>query len=165
MTLAPDKMGAIIQALEYIHEHPEEWNQAEWRAWVYPQEEFVTARVPIGYASSGSCGTVACLAGRISIQQPEFELAPSLEYPGFYEGSVVRYRGENQHVSYAVSSFLTEGSSDPDSDAFLVRRLFYATNSENNLWYFASQLTDEDLTPPPGVSFDAWPVEDDDYEF
>lgn len=151
MTLAPSKINAIVTALEYIHEHPDEWNQGEWMAFLPPGREYTTTLIPVEVFTAGSCGTVACLAGHIALRQPEFTQVPSHDIPGYIDGVHVTYKGEYLYVSNAVTDYLLEGSTDPEDDREGIEALFVGSNTEHELWFLAQQLTEKVLTPPPGV--------------
>lgn len=139
MTLAPDKMDAIVKALWHIHEHPEDWNQAEW----------------VTFTFAGACGTVACLAGRIALQCPDMEFLARHRRTVIVPATMVRYDGEILDISDAVASFLLKGATARIADAHQVHAMFAGANTQDELWYLASELTDDPLTPPPGVSLAA----------
>lgn len=157
MTLAPEKVAAIVQALEYIHEHPEEWDQFEWVAYRYTRDGDTRLgtyyAAPVEMVQTGACGTVACLAGRIALQQPEFEHRVSEYTEGrVVVGSRVWYGGEQRFVSEAVREFLLEGSTDRENDRYVVGSLFGGANNQDDLWHLAGELAGGPLTAPAGIS-------------
>lgn len=157
MTLASDKVNTIVRALWYIHDHPKEWDQGCWIAysWEFDGQLYVEEMVSDDIRSSGSCGTVACLAGRIALQQPEFRTDLRDEFDSsLIDGSLVEYKGVPYYVSTAVFKFLLEGSTAPNDDGELLDRLFKAFNSESDLWYIAGLLSAETKVPPVGLDLE-----------
>jgi hypothetical protein len=128
MTLSLKATDALLRALTYIHEHPEEWDQECW----------------IRYES---CGTAACVAGHLVLQHPAYP--PKIYSDGEVDPEHVRdASGRTIHVAEAARWILLEDSTDPDADGETVDNLFNGINSEEDLWDYASELSPIPLRRP-----------------
>jgi hypothetical protein len=170
VTLSAKATDALIDALNYIHEHPEEWYQGSWIQFV-KDNRLIGTYVKVEEAPS--CGTAACLAGRVVLQRPEFKLTSTWEFSWNKETYLsldrVFYRGSEWLVQDAVTDFLLQGSTRPYVDKEYLGNAFYSENTEGDLWYWANKLADRELTPPEGVEIPDEPTTtldgyDDDFD-
>lgn len=121
----------LQKALDHIEQHPEEWRQGVW-----------------GMATSlNSCGTVACLAGHISLLDgwtPVYDEDGSTTAPDRFghEWFGVKRDGQIANVSYAAEMALDAAASIGN------RYLFAGDNSREDLWRIANELTGGQLTLP-----------------
>lgn len=121
MTLSATATDALELALLHIHEHPEEWDQDSW-------------------FGRNDCGTTACLAGRIAIQQG----MTSASHPLFIMAN-------GSFVDEAVAAALIVDSTDPEGDLFDIHGMFSAYANEASLWDQAQELANRPLLRPAGV--------------
>jgi hypothetical protein len=147
MTLSVAATQKLVQALRYIHEHPEEWDQGDWIHFVDSKgaERYGTTSV----TAAASCGTAACVAGRIALQDPGYR--PWVDDGFVYPSRTVDSTGNVVHVSFFAAYLLIEDSTDRKRDNILIDELFSASNNEADLWTIAQELSPYPLQAPDGV--------------
>lgn len=135
----PGAVPVLQNALDYIHAHPEEWSQGNWKLYRNEFDQYISYSFEYE-----SCGTACCLAGWITELHPDIQRTP--------EASRVVYKGDNLSVENAALQVLTGGydwwNDGPDSRVSEVSRMFVASNSEARLWELAGTLTDGAIQPP-----------------
>jgi hypothetical protein len=100
-TLTPEGLAVLDAALAYIDAHPDEWDQSTWM-----------------------CGTSACVAGRIVLQNvPNFDPAEEVDYCGTAldllglksDGRIhPMFGGDNNRLALTVWRQILAGESLPD---------------------------------------------------
>jgi len=139
--MTDEAVEALQQALDYIVDHPEEWDQKRWITYINANGGKRTS----GQASViQGCQTAACLAGRIAIQSPE--ITHEIDYFGYVDGDAVRYKGREETVWDAVSLLLLGKTYDHD-----LYPLFHGDNTLSNLFYEAERLSHGRIRVPEGI--------------
>lgn len=138
MTITGRGVQVIQDALDHIHNHPEEWNQSQW---MVARSDKVSGRFTIPVEEYPTCGTACCFAGRVTLNEPEFGLFKERspysregEYLGYdpdnprsgkgyeyYALDQVMYKGYGWPIATAVVEFFRQFSNNwnDDSSAYL----------------------------------------------
>lgn len=163
--LADTAVTRIQNALDYIHTHPDEWDQGSWI--VFIDENGDTT----GYVEESdlpACGTAACLAGRIALQSGA-PFAPA-DGVGNVWADMLVVDGHQVSVENYVCGLLFNGaqiinSTAADDYTCDFHALTSSPNNEHNLWYYGQFMTDNRLTVPEGIEPSPFEVEEEDVSF
>jgi hypothetical protein len=136
----------LRKALEFVTDHPEEWRQLYWAV------------------RSDTCGTKACLAGRIVLQagveldwRPDRHLYLQLgvERAQTIAADQTRTIGDQACTLLGVPEAMVDDFHRGylSGNAYLLMldfdRLWSGANTLRDLWFYASELTDGEIEMPP----------------
>lgn len=137
--IVPEAVPLLQEALDYIHTHPEKWDQKNWLVWDNPVD-----------VNPYTCDAKGCLAGWIALLSPE--VSPSI--------NGLMFRGRPNEVMHVACEILTgEGPKLERGDYNYeipeswggVLDLFDGDNSEEYLWAKAAELTGGKIRIPSDV--------------
>lgn len=120
----PEKIDLLRRALVHITEHPDEWDQGMW--------------LPEGVGPK--CGTACCIAGHIALMTG-WSPIPIDPDSAWFRTLVVERDGAEGDVDEVAAEAI--GVSDPDVD-----QLFRPSNTLDELWRIAAELTGGAITRP-----------------
>jgi hypothetical protein len=141
--IVPEAVPLLQEALDYIHTHPEKWDQKNWLVWDNPVVD----------VDPYTCDAKGCLAGWIAMLSPEVR-------PSIHGNHHLVFRGRPNEVMHVACEILTgEGPKLEkwDYDYEIpeswggVLDLFGGGNSEEYLWAKAAELTGGKIRIPSDV--------------
>lgn len=150
--IVPEAVPLLQEALDYIHTHPEKWDQEHWLVWDHVVDN--------DDVDPYTCETRGCLAGWIA------KLSPEVSPSGSGSADVLVFRGKGNEVMNIACEILTGEAKleKREYDDYAIPEswqdvldLFDGDNSEEYLWAKAAELTGGKIRIPSDVDVTRYP--------
>ncbi len=119
----------LDEVIEYVKEHPEEWNQDSWAIGTGADAKVVDGKLIPG----SSCGTTFCIAGTVAHLDPDANIMWQRHATGEIFANFVTVGGKEELISVYAQHKLGLSSGERDS-------LFYCGTDLENLYHIRDDI-------------------------